>query len=173
VHYVVLLRGVNVGAANQIKMPELREALEDAGFDDVRTLLRSGNVVLTDDGTAQDVERRVREVLTSRFELGADVIVRSEDELRAIVADNPLADVATDGSKQFVVFCSEPHDPARLPEIVPPEQLVTRPLELHAWCPNGLRDGKLMSALTRRQPAAATTVRNWNTVAKLAAMLDG
>src|SRR3954467_4871868 len=115
-------------------MPELRKALEDAGFEDVRALLRSGNVVLTADGTAQDVERRVREVLTSRFELGADVIVRDEDELRAIMAANPLAAVATDGSKQFVVFCSEPHDPARLPEVVPPEQLVTRPLELHAWC---------------------------------------
>ena len=153
-------------------MHELRSALGEEGFANVRTLLQSGNVVLAHEGSAQDVERRVREVLTSRFALDVDVVVRDEDALRAVVSDNPLRDVATDGSRHFVVFCSEPHDPALLPEVVAPEQLVSRPTELHAWCPNGVRDGKLLSDLGRRPPELITTFRNWNTVEKLAAMLD-
>jgi len=100
------------------------------------------------------------------------VLVRDEAAWRGLVADNPLGDVATDGSKHFVVFCSEPHDPAALPPAVPPEQLVARPRELHVWCPQGVRDGLLMNALGRRPPAPVTTFRNWNTVAKLGAMLD-
>ena len=45
--HIVLLRGVNVGGKNRVPMAELREALTDAGFADVRTLLASGNVVLS------------------------------------------------------------------------------------------------------------------------------
>ena len=170
--FVVLLRGVNAGSRNRINMRELRSALEEAGFADVRTLLQSGNVVLAHEGSAEEVESAVRRVLSSRFDLDVEVVVRDEDALRAVLADNPLREVATDGSRQFVVFCSEPHDPALLPEVIPPEQLVSRSMELHAWCPNGVRDGKLLTDLARRPPAPVTTFRNWNTVAKLAAMLD-
>ena len=45
--HVVLLRGVNLGSRNRVAMPKLRDALEDAGFDDVQTYLQSGNVVLS------------------------------------------------------------------------------------------------------------------------------
>ena len=170
--FVVLLRGVNLGPSNRVRMGELREALEEAGFGEVRTLLQSGNVVVAHEGTAEEVEAVVRDVLASRFGLGVDVIVRDEDALRAIVADNPLRDVATDGSRQFVVFCSQPPDRARLPEVAAPDRLVARSLELHVWCPQGMRESPVMTALGRRPPAPTTTFRNWNTVAKLAAMLE-
>ena len=170
---IALLRGINLGRARRVPMAGLRQALESAGYGDVRTLLQSGNVVLAHEGGAEEVEARVRRVLVSEFGLDVEVLVRDEEAVRAIVADNPLRDVATDGSRQFVVFCSQPHDPALLPDVVAPERLVARPLELHAWCPNGVRDGKLMTALGRRPPAPVTTFRNWNTVTKLAALLEG
>ena len=44
---IVLLRGINLGSRNRIAMPELREALTEAGFGDVRTYVASGNVVLS------------------------------------------------------------------------------------------------------------------------------
>lgn len=169
---VVLLRGVNAGARNRIRMDALRAALEAAGFTDVRTLLQSGNVVVEHGGSQAEVEAGVREVLESRFNLDVAVLVRDERAWAGIVADNPLGSVATDGSKHFVVFCSEPYDPALLPQVNPPEQLVARPMELHVWCPQGVRDGMVMTALGRRPPAPVTTFRNWNTVAKLAAMLQ-
>lgn len=171
--FVVLLRGVNLGPRNRVRMPDLRAALEDAGFADVRTALQSGNVVVRHDGDAAAVGDGVRSVLRDAFGLDVDVVVRDEDELRAIVADDALGDVATDGSRRFVVFCSEPPDPALLPEVAAPERLVVRDRELHAWCPDGVRESRPMTALGRRPPAPVTTFRNWNTVLKLAQLLEG
>lgn len=171
--YVVLLRGVNAGPNNRIAMPELRAALEQAGCRDVRTVAQSGNAVVNYAGKAGDVETLVRHLLTTRFDLDVQVVVRDEDAVRAIVADNPLKHVATDGRRQFIVFCSEPHDPTRLPAVMPPEQLVCRPLELHAWCPQGGSKGRLLPALGRRSPAPITTFRNWNTVVRLHDLLGG
>lgn len=170
--FVVLLRGVNAGPRNRVKMDELRAALEQAGFESVRTHVQSGNVVLTHRGDAAAVAAGVRKVLGDRFALDVGVVVRDEQAMRAIVADNPLREIATDGQRHFVIFCSEAADPGRLPDVAAPEVLAARGTELHAWCPNGVRDGKLMGALGRRPPAPETTFRNWNTVAKLASMLD-
>lgn len=170
--YVVLLRGVNAGPRNRIQMNELRSALQHADFENVRTHAQSGNVVLTHKGSAQAVETGVRQLIASRFGLAVDLIVRDEHSMRRILAENPLSEIATDPQRQFVVFCSEPHDPSRLPRVAAPEVLVSRPMEIHAWCPNGVRQGKLMAALGRQPPARITTFRNWNTVTNLASTLD-
>ena len=169
--YVVLLRGINLGARNRVSMKELRPALEEAGFTDVATLLQSGNVVLAHGGSTAVVEQAVRDVLTERFDLDVDVLVRDARAWRKIVADNPFADLATDGKKQFVVFCDEKPKASAIPDAEPPEQLVARGRELHVWSPKGVREGRIMTALTRRPPARTTTFRNWNTVEKLAELL--
>ena len=59
--YIVLLRGVNVGRAKRIAMADLRKLIADLGYDDVRSLLNSGNVVFTGPARAHDTvaaERR-------------------------------------------------------------------------------------------------------------------
>jgi uncharacterized protein (DUF1697 family) len=55
--HVVLLRGINIGSRNRISMPQLREALEESGFEDVLTHLQSGNVVLTSTAKLESVAR--------------------------------------------------------------------------------------------------------------------
>ena len=170
--YVVLLRGINLGSRNRIAMPALREGLEGAGFAGVRTLLQSGNVVLDHDGGADAVEAGVLEVLRSRLGSRVDVLVREGDDLPALVAANPLEGVADDGRRHFVVFCSQPPDPETVPEAEPPERLVVGPMELHVWCPDGMRESAVMRRLSRRGPAPVTTFRNFDTVTKLAAMVE-
>ncbi len=169
--YVVLLRGINLGPRNRLRMPEFREALEAAGFADVETVAQSGNAVVSHPGSADDTETAVRRVLTSKFGLDVDVIVRGKAQMRRIAADDPLGDVATDGKLHFVVFCSKPVDRSRLPEAEPPEQMVVRKHEVHTWCPKGVREGKLMNRLGRKPPAPVTTFRNWNTVEALVELL--
>lgn len=171
-NYVVLLRGVNAGPKNRIAMPELRAALEQGGCADVETVAQTGNAIVRYEGTAAELEALAGKILRSCFDLYVDVLVRDEASLRAIALDNPLRDVADDGTRQFVVFCSEAHDPSLLPDVVPPERLVCRPLELHAWCPNGGSAGRLLPSLGRRPPAPITSFRNWNTVTKLVDRLD-
>ncbi len=62
---IALLRGINLGARNRVSMPELRELLTGLGHEDVKTLLQSGNVVLTSDadpaGLERDLVRKLRE----------------------------------------------------------------------------------------------------------------
>jgi uncharacterized protein (DUF1697 family) len=170
--YAVLLRGVNLGPRNRLKMADFRAALSTAGFDDVRTLLQSGNAAVAHPGSVSAVEKAVREALA---ELGLDVevIVRTASAMRKVVADDPLGDVASDPKRHFVVFCSQPLDPGLLPEANPPELLVARRREVHVWAPLGVRAGTVMNALGRRPPAPVTTFRNWSTVTKLAELLAG
>ena len=155
-------------------MAALRDLLTEMGYDGVRTHLQSGNVVLTTGQAPTKVgpaiERRIRE----RFGLEIDVIVRTGEEIVGIVAGNPLADLATDGSRYFVVFLSAAPDAAALKELTgqdfSPEQLTARGRELYAWCPDGMRDSRLFKTLGRQRLAPTSTFRNWNTVTKLADM---
>lgn len=75
-------------------MPELREALEDAGFEDVKTYLQSGNVVLSSKASAKGVARENERLIAERFGLDVKVVVRTRDELAEIVNRNPLGKVA-------------------------------------------------------------------------------
>src|SRR5438034_385062 len=74
--YVALLRGINIGSRNRVSMPELRSALEKAGFGEVQTYLQSGNVVLESHATADGVRRKVEGVIAERFGLKIAVVVR-------------------------------------------------------------------------------------------------
>ena len=55
---IVLLRGVNLAGRNRVAMPQLREALEESGFEDVSTYVQSGNVVLSSTAAAKRSEPR-------------------------------------------------------------------------------------------------------------------
>lgn len=176
--YAVLLRGVNLGPTRRVPMAELREALGAAGHEDVRTVLASGNVVLSSELDPEALRRDVEARIAERFGIEVPVVVRTRDELTAVVADHPLADVADEPRRLQVTFLSEPVDEATARELealaVPPEALVSRGRELHTWHPDGIGRSALALALTRRPSSdVVATSRNWATVTKLLALLDG
>ncbi|AUZ35139.1 pyridoxamine 5-phosphate oxidase [Arthrobacter sp. PGP41] len=86
--YAVFLRGINVGGIN-IKMADLREALKAAGFADARTLLASGNVVLTSPLDAKAVKRECEKCLRDTFGYDAWVVVLKSARLSELVAACP------------------------------------------------------------------------------------
>jgi uncharacterized protein (DUF1697 family) len=104
--HIVLLRGINIGPRNRIAMPALREALEDAGFEDVRTHLQSGNVVLESTAKPEAVARKCERVISKRFGLEIPVVVRTRAQLAAVVKRNPLGKVATEPKRYQVTFLS-------------------------------------------------------------------
>jgi uncharacterized protein (DUF1697 family) len=168
---VALLRGINVGRHKRVGMADLRALLEDAGYRDVRTHLQSGNVVATAPIAAAKVAPAMGDLIAARLGLTVDVVVRTARELAAIVAADPLGKAAADGSKHLVVFLSAAPDPdavARLEaEDFAPEQFAVRGREAYAWCPDGIRDSRLVKALTDRGLAPIATARNWNTVTRV------
>jgi uncharacterized protein (DUF1697 family) len=169
--YIVLLRGINIGPRNRIAMPKLREALEEAGFDDVGTYVQSGNVVLSSTASATKVARECERAIADRFGFDVDVVVRTRAQLAAVVKRNPLGKVAKEPKRYQVSFLSAKLDAATVQKLeelaVPPEQLVAHGRELYAWHPRGVARSKLWAKLAGRGLGVTATARNWTTVTKL------
>ncbi len=165
---IVLLRGINVGAANRIGMPVLREALSAAGFTNVRTHLQSGNVLADGDPAAL--------VAAIRAVIDVPCVVRSAAELDAAVAANPFPAEAAENPKALqVTFWAEPPEPGTLEALsartAEGERVAVHGREVYSWHPHGMARSKLALAVT--PPKVAATARNWNTVLKLAELAHG
>ncbi len=163
----MLLRGINVGAANRIAMPALRDALTEAGYGNVRTYVQSGNILLD---AGSPVEAGVRALLRSEFGLDVQVVSRTLDELAAAVGANPFTQQALENPKALqVTFRSEPVTTELVKSLesraVPGELVAGIGRELYSWHPHGIARSKLALALTGRGEAA--TARNWQTVTAL------
>ena len=173
---IVLLRGVNLGPRNRVAMAELREALEDAGFADVKTHLQSGNVVLSSNASPDRVARKCEQLIAERFGLEIAVVVRTRKELAAIVKRNPLGKIAKDPKRYQVTFLASKPGAATIGELedaaAGKEQLVHAGRELYAWHPNGVGRSKLATLLSGPKLGVTGTARNWATVTALLALAD-
>jgi uncharacterized protein (DUF1697 family) len=175
--FVALLRGINVGANKRIAMADLRELLTGLGFTDVRTLLQSGNAVFTTRSTRPEtLARRITGAVDEELGLDVGCLVRNSDELRTVIEDNPLGDVATNGSKFMALFLSKEPDPKLLkahdPRSLAPEEIRLGDRVIYQWCPDGVLAAPAAGGFAEKHLGVTVTGRNWNTVTKLAAMLE-
>lgn len=176
---IALLRGINVGGKNKVPMAGLRTALTDRGFRGVVTYVASGNVVFDDPGTPpEETAAAVEAVVEGEFGLRTGVVVRTRDEIAAVVAANPLPEGAAEPARFLAVFLSEP-----APEdawfrtadraAYAPDRYEIGDRVVYVWCPGGLGRSKLAADFSGRKLAVTATARNWNTVLKLLALADG
>jgi uncharacterized protein (DUF1697 family) len=169
--HVVLLRGVNLASRNRVSMPELRALLADAGFGDVRTYLQSGNAVLTSAKRPERVARECEQLIADAFGLKIAVVVRTRNELAAVVRRNPLRRVADDPKRYQVTFLGAPLSAETVAKleaaVVPPERLVVDKREVYAWHPRGAARSRLWAQLAGRGLGVPATARNWTTVTAL------
>jgi uncharacterized protein (DUF1697 family) len=172
---VALLRGVNVGGKNKLAMADLREITEGCGHDHVRTYIQSGNVVFrsAEESTAL-VAEQLQRAIADKTAVRPDVLVRSRDEFRAVLAGNPYVHRGEDPAHLHVVFTGGT-SPASLESVdvasYAPEAAVAVGQQLYLFLPLGLGRSKLAAALGRLQGPSGTT-RNWRTVTKLLEMAD-
>ncbi len=171
---VALLRGINVGKNKRIAMADLRELLADLGYGDVRTLLQSGNAVFTTSAKPAAVERAIEKAISDRLGLDVTVLVRTASELAKVVAANPIPEGTAEGSKYFVAFLSAKPAAATWKHLDPgeflPEKFAVIGREAYVWCARGLLESRAMGEFSDKRLGVAVTVRNWNTVTKLAAL---
>jgi uncharacterized protein (DUF1697 family) len=169
--HVVLLRGINLGSRNRIAMPKLRRLLEEAGFDDVRTYLQSGNVVLSTAKKADEVARTCKREIAKRLGLDIEVVVRTRAELAKVVQRDPLGKVAKNQKRYQVSFLAgKPGADVKrklAAAAVEPEQFAVSGREIYAWHPEGVARSKLWALLGGRDLGVVATSRNWTTVTKL------
>lgn len=163
--YVALLRAVNVGGTGKLAMSDLVRLCESAGFANVRTYIASGNVVLESPGTEPAVKAAIEEKLYAHAGRSVGVLVRTAQEMAAVLADNPFPDAAP--SRMVAIFLDAPPAPDALERVTGQQgeglRLGAREVYVHY--------GAGMAASKLRIPAAdGGTARNMNTVAKLASM---
>jgi uncharacterized protein (DUF1697 family) len=174
--YVALLRGINLGKNKRIKMGDLREALSAAGFDDPRTLLQSGNVVLESNADIAALVDIVETTIQSTFGFHSTVIVRTADEFRDHLTSHPFsAEQIEDGRFAHVGFCRDEPDRdgfAALQEANEgSEEMKLAGRELFVYYPDGSGRSKVTNSVIEKHLGTPTTCRNWNTVEKIKAML--
>jgi uncharacterized protein (DUF1697 family) len=175
--YVALLRGINVGGKNLIRMPDLAASFEDAGFRDVRTYIQSGNVLFTTERTdGPELEDDVERMLEARFHFPILVVLRSRDELAATIAAAP-ANHGSGDLRSDAFFLKHPLTAeaayAELPELREGVDAVAPgPGAIYfsrvAAQASKTRITRLMSMPVYQQ----MTIRNWRTTTRLLEMLD-
>jgi uncharacterized protein (DUF1697 family) len=103
--WVAFLRGINLGK-RQMKMAELKACLEVDGFTEVKTVLASGNVRFSADGSAAALKARLEKLMADRFGFAVGVVLRSEDEIRAMLAEHPFGglDPKADVTRHVLMF---------------------------------------------------------------------
>jgi uncharacterized protein (DUF1697 family) len=173
---IALLRGINVGAHNRISMAELRGLLAELGYPDARTLVQSGNIVLSAELAPGELAAELEGAIADRFGVHTPVVVRTREELAAIVALDPLGDVAEEHKLYQVSFLSAEPDPEALVKIAQqdftPERFVHVDREIYAWHPGGIHSSRLARMLSDKRLGVVATARNWKTTTKLLEMAD-
>lgn len=157
-------------------MVDLRALLAGLGYDDVQTLLQSGNVVFTAEGSPEQVTHELKDRIATELGMEVEIVVRTRDELASVVKCDPLGDVAGDPKRYQVSFLSAEPKPEVARELAEldfaPEQWVFSGREIYAWHPDGIHTSKLAKQLSDRRLGVIATARNWSTVVKLLAMMD-
>jgi uncharacterized protein (DUF1697 family) len=173
---VLLLRGINLGPNRRVAMPGLRELLSSAGYGEVRTYVQSGNVVLTSDAAAAELEQEAGRLISERFGFDVPVAVRTRDELAEVVQRDPLRVEVTEHKRYQVSFMSGELEAAQITALHEladeSERLVVIGREAYAWHPAGVARSKLSNKLAGKSLGVTATARNWTTVTTLLAMAD-
>jgi len=170
--YVALLRGINVGGKNKAAMADLARMFEDAGCSDVRTYIQSGNVVFrTTAARAEKLPGLISSSLAQASNLRVPVVLRSAEELAAVIANNPFVKAGEAENLLHVVFLAGHPEAQRVaaldPDRSPPDRFFVRGRDIYLCLPNGVADSKLTNGWFDSRLATVSTGRNWRTVLKL------
>ncbi len=177
--YVALLRAVNVGGRSQVAMSDLRDVLIDLGFDDVKSLLQSGNFVFkTDAGTGAKLEAKLEAETQRRLDLRTAVFVRTAEEMDAVIASNPFPrEAKREPSHLLVVFLKDAPKANAVEALRAafkgPELVQAKGKHAYIVYPAGIGRSRLTNTVIEAKLGTQGTARNWNTVLKLAALALG
>jgi uncharacterized protein (DUF1697 family) len=163
--HIALLRAVNVGGTGKLPMAELRAMCEALGFRDVQTYIASGNVVFRSAKSQQAVKQALEKALESYAGKPVGVLVRSADEIEAVLKAHPFADAAPNRVVAIFLDAPPPADAIASVKHRKDEQLALGRREIYVHYGDGMADSRLVI------PAAKSgTARNINTVTKLLAL---
>ncbi|MFC5469322.1 DUF1697 domain-containing protein [Cohnella suwonensis] len=175
--YIALLRGINVGGHNKIKMSELKAMCEALGLAQVQTYIQSGNVLFASDEQPAQLRARIENAIQSTFGFRISVILRTQAEFESILARLPFSEeeiqAATGPLGKEVLYVTL-LDEAPKPEAVDKlgtyekDKYAIDGLSVYLLFDQTILDSKLAANLQKL--GVTMTMRNWKTMTKLASL---
>lgn len=162
--YVAFLRGINVGGDTALPMARLKSLCENLGLGKVRTYIRSGNVLFETEDSESMLVEQMEHALKKSEGKHIPVIVRTLDELKSIVTNNPFPKANPSQVGVMLFVNPVPQDLLDAVTISGPEEVKISLREIYIYYPNGM--GRSKFKLPKMEETG--TVRNINTVTKLA-----
>ncbi|KAB2459845.1 DUF1697 domain-containing protein [Bacillus sp. CH126_4D] len=174
--YIALLRGINVGGHKVIKMADLKEMFESIGLKQVKTYIQSGNIVFKSKGNITFLKERIQSEIKNVFGFDVPVMLRTHAEFINIIKRCPYeVDSLLEGESIHVAFLanelSEKEKDQLLMQTNETEDCYIHEKVVYLLFKNSIRDSKLMNQFQKLHTPA--TVRNWRTVNKLKAIVEG
>ncbi len=167
--YISMLRGINVSGQKKIRMTELKAMYESLQFKHVETYVQSGNVIFgsTERNTgnlSEQIEAKIEEFLG----YSVKVFIRTVDDFKRIITNNPFAQISSDPSQLHVTFLMTTPTPDQLRKLVIPkaeseQYLISRDV-VYLHCPDGYGRSKLSNNVIERKLKMSATTRNFRTV---------
>ena len=172
--YAAFLRGVNLGK-RQTKSADLKAVFESLGYEGVRTLISSGNV-LFETRSAKGLQGTIEKALHKQFGFEIGVVLRSIDEIAAMIAKKPFATAKGDVALHVLLFAEPMKTPLPKVEDVEGDYEIAR-LDADAIYfivhkkPDGTYLGRSkLGDIDKALPKGhLVTMRNWNTIEKAVA----
>jgi uncharacterized protein (DUF1697 family) len=170
---ICLLRAINVGGHNIIKMEALRARFESLGLRGVQTYVQSGNIVFQ--SGEQDLKRlqdKIQGAIERKFDCRPEVILRTAADWKKVIAANPFARrPGMDPRKLLVMFLAGQPVPGAEKALrglrASQEEMKLVGRELFIYCPKGMGQAKISWSAIDKALGTCGTGRNWNTVTKL------
>jgi uncharacterized protein (DUF1697 family) len=173
--YLSLLRGINVGPKNRVKMDALVDIYASLGFSVISTYLQSGNIVFSSETAdsarlALSIEQKIKQTTG----LQVVIILRTPGDLKKVVSNNPyLVEHGIDQEALYVTFLASPVRPDSLPATEAQGQrdkYIIQGSEIYLFCPDGYGRTKYSNDYFERKLNVIATTRNWKTVNALLAL---
>jgi uncharacterized protein (DUF1697 family) len=170
---ISMLRGINVGGHNKIKMDALRTLYESLKLEDPRTYVQSGNIIFrTKEKNSAVLATKIQNAIQGKFGCCPAVILRTLAEFRAAIAANPFAARRDlEPGKLLLTFLAADPGPSAQAALLAlksyPEELHLKGRELYIYFPNGAGKSKLPWSSVEKWLHTAGTARNWNSVTKM------
>src|SRR5690348_234931 len=107
--YIALLRGINLGGANQMKMGDLKAIFSTLGFDNVKSYINSGNLAFDTKKTSENkLIDKIESAVESKFGRRVHIMVREQKDIERILKNNPFDGQFESHKHMHVLFLKEP-----------------------------------------------------------------
>ena len=153
-------------------MKDLLHVFAESGCENVKNYIQSGNVLFDAvPSVTAELPRRVAAGIEERFGFRAPVVLRTAEDIAAVISNNPFLDAGVAEEELHVYFLADLPDPSRADQLdpgrSPPDQFTVRGREIYLRLPNGMARTRLTNAYFDSKLATTSTARNWRTVTRL------